>query len=79
MEVHCDEFANDLLIAVAWSAATDLILAAYPIIVFWNLQMPLRLKVGLCLLMGTGVFSCICACLKIYQIDRVNNVQDRTG
>ena len=58
---------------------TDLVLAGYPIVVFWNLQMPRRLKVGLCLLMGMGIFSCACACLKTFQIAQVNQVQDRTG
>ena len=36
------------------SAASDFFLAAYPIIVFWNLNMSLKRKIGLCALMGGG-------------------------
>lgn len=37
------------------SIVTDFIGAAFPIILLWKVDIPLRRKVGLCLLMGLGV------------------------
>ena len=36
----------------AYSAFTDVLLAVVPIFAFWKLQMKLRDKIGVCLLMG---------------------------
>ena len=38
-----------------WSAFCDLTLALYPVVFFWNVRLDLRVKSGLCLLMGLGV------------------------
>lgn len=38
-----------------WSAFCDLILALYPVVFFWKVQLNFRVKVGLCILMGLGV------------------------
>lgn len=37
-----------------WAAASDLALAIYPVIVFWNLKISIKIKIGLCLLMAGG-------------------------
>ncbi|KAH7309199.1 integral membrane protein [Stachybotrys elegans] len=39
----------------AFSAASDLFLALFPILIMWDLQMPLRVKAGICFLMSLGV------------------------
>lgn len=54
-----------------WNAATDLALAAYPIVLFWNLQMPKAVKVALCLLLGLGSFAAVCSALKTWQISAI--------
>ena len=40
------------LLPIAYSAFTDVLLAVIPIFAFWKLQMRLRTKIGICLLMG---------------------------
>lgn len=39
----------------AFNAATDGYLAIFPVYVFWNLNMKLRIKLGLMVLLGLGV------------------------
>ena len=39
----------------AYSAFCDFVLAVFPISIMWNLQMPLRRKIGICCLMGLGI------------------------
>jgi len=39
----------------AWSAATDIALALYPISVVWDLQTSLKMKLGFCVLMSGGI------------------------
>ena len=46
---------SDPKIIIVLSVISDLILAALPAIFLRNLQIGLRTKVGLCLLMGLGV------------------------
>lgn len=38
----------------AWSAFTDLVLAVFPVTVFWNLQMKKSRKIAIITLMGLG-------------------------
>ena len=51
-----------------WNAFTDLALAIYPTILFWNLKMPLKIKVGTSCLMGLGIFATGCAAAKGWAI-----------
>ena len=37
------------------SIVTDFILAAFPILILRKVQISMRIKIGLCLLMGLGV------------------------
>lgn len=46
-------FAADFIIA--WASASDVCLAIYPVLVFWNLKISSRVKIGLCLLMAGGL------------------------
>ena len=48
----------------AASALCDWILASLPIVFMWNIQMRVRIKVGICLLMGLGYFTGICAIVR---------------
>ncbi|MCJ1277470.1 hypothetical protein MMC21_005283 [Puttea exsequens] len=62
----------------SYSALGDLILAIYPIVVFWNLQMSKKLKIGLCLLMSGGVIATACAIVKTVYIELISKTEDRT-
>ncbi|KAF6224620.1 hypothetical protein HO173_012963 [Letharia columbiana] len=46
------------------SVLCDWILATLPIVFMWNLQMRVRVKVGICALMGMGYFTGICALVR---------------
>ena len=79
---HCDG-VNGWNLDVAfvqgsWCAATDLILALYPITIFWNLQMRLRIKIGICVLLGLGVFTSVCGAIKTYYIHLILSTEDPT-
>ncbi|MCJ1417264.1 hypothetical protein MMC32_003606 [Xylographa parallela] len=62
----------------AWGAATDLLLALYPVFIIYNLQIQLRLKIILCFLMGLGVFTAICSLVKTAQFNRLEISPDAT-
>lgn len=47
----------------AWMAASDGVLAIYPIFIFWNLKMSWQRKAGLCALMGGGLIAGVCSAL----------------
>jgi len=42
-----------------WSASCDLALALYPIVFLWPVKLRMRVKIGLCVLMGLGVMFVI--------------------
>lgn len=48
-----------------FSAFVDLNVAIYPIFIMRKLQMELRKKIGVCILMGLGALATICAACKI--------------
>ena len=64
--------------AGAWNAATDAILAVYPVSIVHNLRIAVRLKVGLCFLLGLGWFTAVCSALKTYEVKAVENTEDPT-
>jgi len=65
-------FANPLT-SPAWSAVSDAALALYPITIVWKLQVPLRTKIGLCILMGFGLLAAACAAIKTSQLYALDN------
>ena len=69
---------NIAIASTAWSAATNLIVAVYPITVFWKLQMRIGIKIGLCALWSTVAFSSVCACIRTYEIGVIESTTDRT-
>ncbi|KAL4881004.1 hypothetical protein BJY04DRAFT_189697 [Aspergillus karnatakaensis] len=56
------------LAQASFNAFTDIILGLLPAYSFWNLQMPLRRKIGLMLLFGVGVFGCVITSIKAWQL-----------
>ena len=55
------QMANDPKVI---SAISDFLLAAFPILILYKIQMSLRTKVGLCLLMGLGVVTGACCIVR---------------
>ncbi|KXL44959.1 hypothetical protein M433DRAFT_67749, partial [Acidomyces richmondensis BFW] len=62
----------------SWSAASDLVLAIYPITVFWNLKVSWKRKFGLCALMGGGVLASAAGVLKTVFISQAPLTADVT-
>ncbi|KAK2773136.1 hypothetical protein FQN53_004282 [Emmonsiellopsis sp. PD_33] len=48
----------------SFSAASDLVLALYPVFIIWNLQMAKKLKIGLTCVMALGVIATAAAVVK---------------
>lgn len=57
-------------------AASDFVLALYPIFIFWDLQMSRKRKAGLCALMGGGIIAGTCGALKTVQVQQAYASQD---
>lgn len=55
--VRLDNLINAALAngLVAVSVVTDFIGAGFPVVLLWKVDIPLRRKVALCLLMGLGI------------------------
>ncbi|KAJ5682195.1 hypothetical protein N7462_005360, partial [Penicillium macrosclerotiorum] len=51
----------------AFNSATDLFLAVFSTCIFWNLNLKLRVKLGLVTLLGLGIFAMIAAIIKTVQ------------
>ena len=67
----------DLVSALpGWNAASDFLLACYPILLFWSLQISKTMKFGLCGLLGLGAFAAICSAIKTWQIHAIDNTED---
>ena len=62
----------------AWNAATDLVFAFYPILIVWGLQMRLRMKFSVVVLMGMGVFTAVCSIIKTVNFQTEKSTSDIT-
>ncbi|KAE8450523.1 hypothetical protein EG329_006254 [Mollisiaceae sp. DMI_Dod_QoI] len=62
----------------SFGAFLDLALAFYPIIIFWNLQLRLHIKVGLMALFGFGVVAAACAIIKTTELSTLTAASDIT-
>ncbi|KAI0157941.1 hypothetical protein GGR52DRAFT_576912 [Hypoxylon sp. FL1284] len=60
----------------AWSAFTDVVLAVFPITLFWNLQMKKSRKISLMILMALGSIASVAAILKTTQISTNHAVDE---
>ncbi|KAI1778659.1 hypothetical protein F4818DRAFT_306297 [Hypoxylon cercidicola] len=62
----------------SFTAFTDIVLAIVPIASFWNLQLPKKTKVSLCLVMGCTLFAAICAIVKTTYLNELEDLDDFT-
>ncbi|EFY86117.1 hypothetical protein MAC_07851 [Metarhizium acridum CQMa 102] len=67
-----------LPILVAYSAATDFILALLPWVILWNLQMKKREKFGVAVAMSLGIFAGSIAIIKIQYLVANTDAKDIT-
>ncbi|KAG8532526.1 uncharacterized protein KY384_002403 [Bacidia gigantensis] len=61
----------------SWAAVSDVVLALYPVIVFWNLKISLRMKIGLCLLMAGGLVAAVGGVMKTINIKFIEAQDDK--
>ena len=62
----------------SFSALSDLVLALFPTVIIWNLQMRLSVKIGIASAMGLGVFAAAAAIVKTYELRLLNAKSDFT-
>jgi len=53
---------------VCYNAVTDFFLALFPVVIFWNLNVKLRRKIGLLMILGAGVFGAAVTSYKAYSM-----------
>ncbi|KAK3320367.1 hypothetical protein B0T19DRAFT_468682 [Cercophora scortea] len=56
----------------AFSAFSDLALSLFPILIIKDLKMDLKLRIGLCIVMGLGVIATIAAVVKTVQLKNLS-------
>ena len=71
-------FVQALIAMIGWLAFIDLSLALLPNSIIWTLQLNWHKKLGLSVLMGLGVFACICAAIKTSKLTELNARADIT-
>ncbi|KAL8674515.1 MAG: hypothetical protein Q9168_001107 [Polycauliona sp. 1 TL-2023] len=52
-----DTVAHIIIVQGVFSIVSDFVLAGFPVLLLWNVQLSKRTKVGLCMLMGLGVVT----------------------
>ncbi|KAL4940016.1 hypothetical protein BDV06DRAFT_224502 [Aspergillus oleicola] len=62
----------------SFNSFSDALLATYPIHLFWKLQMKLRIKVALSVLMGLGWIAAVCSAVKTYELKALTETLDIT-
>ncbi|KAI3395661.1 hypothetical protein diail_1028 [Diaporthe ilicicola] len=62
----------------SYSAVSDAALAIYPIHLIWGLQVSLRMKIGLCFLLGFGLFAAACSALKTAELTNLQHTDDES-
>ncbi|KAM0816104.1 putative Integral membrane protein [Seiridium cardinale] len=61
----------------AYTAFTDIVLAIIPIVAFWKLQMRLRIKLGVCIMMGLTLISAIFTIIKATYLRLLFGAEDQ--
>jgi hypothetical protein len=56
------------------NTATDLFLAVFPTVVFWNLNLRLRIKISLIVLLSLGIVAMVASIIKTTKLDHVPSV-----
>ncbi|KAL4971901.1 hypothetical protein BDW66DRAFT_155223 [Aspergillus desertorum] len=67
VKTHCGDSAAVIKFAYFSSAvntASDFFLAVFPTVIFWNLNLRLRIKIGLIVLMSLGILAMIASIIK---------------
>ncbi|KAL4965487.1 uncharacterized protein BDV14DRAFT_199892 [Aspergillus stella-maris] len=62
----------------SFNSFSDALLATYPVHLFWKLQMKLRIKVALSVLMGLGWIAAVCSAVKTYELKALTETSDIT-
>ncbi|KAJ5774897.1 hypothetical protein N7457_009793 [Penicillium paradoxum] len=62
----------------SFNAFSDALLATYPVHLFWKLQMKLRIKLALSVLMGMGWIAAVCSAVKTYELKALTTTKDIT-
>ncbi|KAJ5810743.1 uncharacterized protein N7503_002961 [Penicillium pulvis] len=57
-----------------FNSATDLFLALFPTVVFWNLNLKLRIKISLIVLLSLGIVAMIASIIKTTKLDQVPSI-----
>ncbi|KAI9674002.1 MAG: hypothetical protein M1822_009579 [Bathelium mastoideum] len=70
--------ANWAIAGSAYGAFLDFLLVLMPVTIVWNLQLSLKRKSALCILLGLGVLSGICAAIKTAQAQELGVRIDST-
>ncbi|MCJ1282166.1 hypothetical protein MMC26_001489 [Xylographa opegraphella] len=58
----------------AYSALLDIVLPCIAVSIIWKLQMPLRKKIELSMILSTGLFACVCACVKMSYLPALETI-----
>lgn len=65
-----------LLFLIGYSAVSDAALAIYPIYLIWGLQVTMRMKIGLCFLLGVGLIAAACSALKTAELTNLQRADE---
>jgi len=68
---HCINEGAILLAASAISVVQDFIIALFPILLLWQIQIPARQKIFLALTLAVGFFLCVTGILRIVYIYKI--------
>ena len=63
---------------LAWNSLFDLVLAVLPIHFIMNLNLSLRKRIGLCVLLGLGLLTCATAIIKTTTLTSLGARSDIT-
>lgn len=64
------------MLLTGYSAVSDAALAIYPIYLIWGLQVRMRMKIGLCFLLGFGLIAAACSALKTAELTNLQRADE---
>ncbi|KAJ5919175.1 hypothetical protein N7466_010118 [Penicillium verhagenii] len=73
-----DVYENIGITAGAYSGCMEFILALFPWVILWEIQMEKREKIGIMIAMSLGIFASIAAFIKTSKLVNVSNISDFT-
>ncbi|PGH27027.1 hypothetical protein AJ80_01212 [Polytolypa hystricis UAMH7299] len=66
------------LIQASYNAFTDLALAIFPAFIYWTVQLPIKMKIGVLSVMSAGVFAAAATIVKCVLLKNLPDQQDIT-